>query len=191
MNPLEQTFQFSQEELIKNRSGFLSDSQILKINKLEKLKTFFSFFLCILFLIISAFFLYSYSLSLSNDPSVLPKTKYGEPISGLFFVILGSIGFLLSAFFGSTTWILKKRIKTLFDEDSVKTVDAYIESIDYQNKDHKFPFLKVNDLILKNIFSYHPNIFQPMLKYRFYYSKFSHSLLSIEILSEEYVSRFE
>ncbi|MDZ4728004.1 MAG: hypothetical protein SH817_17755 [Leptospira sp.] len=191
MTALEQTFDFSSEDLRKNKLGFVSESQNKKITKLEKIKITLGIILSLIFIILTFVCLRWYYLGMI-DPysSMIPKTKRGESIPILFFLILGIAGLGMSLFFGITSLITSKKIKSLSDKDSVKKIDAYIGMIEYGSREKGFAYLIVNQITLNNINSFRKEIFQPNTMYRFYYSEISKSLLSIEILSEETLQRF-
>jgi preprotein translocase subunit SecG len=187
MKELEDTFSFTKEDLEKNKSGFISQSQNNKLKKLEEIKSIVGAILSIIFLFISLVFMNWYLDYINLDPLSIeiPKTKHGETIPKDFFLVFSILSFLFSIFLIYVSIITQKKIKTIYNSDTVKTIDASLDLILYHRNQQNFPCLKVDQIELKNINSYKKDIFQPNLNYRFYYSELSKSLLSIELLSEE------
>ncbi len=166
---------FTEEDLLANRSGRISPAQLGKIKKMEILKFWLGFVLTLIFLSLTALAFYWFIFDME-----IPA-KDGKPVPRLLFLGIGTGSFVLMIVFFLVMRLSRRHIKLLSGEDAVLVIEAPYAGIEYGTSGRAFlPFLKVKGVALANIASFQKNVFQAGASYRFYYSRNNRSLLSLE-----------
>jgi|GEM_PF-3660310 len=178
---LESTFEFTQVDLTANRKNQISEFQISKMKRLQRMLLTLSFVLLFIF----GYFSILIFKWIIAEKSVLMKN--GDPVPREFLLGLEFFSVLISLLVVYVIFKLFMSLEFIAKKEKVFTLKASLNSIQYgvHQNGSSIPFLVVNGISLKNISKFNPNAFVPGQTYFFYYTSENKFLLSIETLNSE------